>query len=145
MPDDFTTWLILDNGSKIPLADYAEIPIPDNVQSAVLAVGTRKFLDGEGISGLPQEFALEQNFPNPFNPSTAINFALPSPARIKLEIFNILGRSVRTLLDNEYPAGYHDIIWDGNDSQGNPVASGIYLYRLSSGETNLVRKMVLLK
>lgn len=94
---------------------------------------------------LPASTTMEQNYPNPFNPTTVIRFALPSRGIAKLEILNILGQTVRILLNSEYPAGLHAVIWDGNDSRGNPVASGVYLYRLSTGEKSLIKKMVILK
>ncbi len=89
---------------------------------------------------LPTEFSLSQNYPNPFNPSTEISFALPSASDVKLEVFNIMGQRVATLLDQHLEAGNHNVIWDGSQ-----VASGIYFYRLDAGEFTKTRKMVLLK
>jgi hypothetical protein len=94
---------------------------------------------------LPTEFALEQNYPNPFNPETEIRFALPRAEHVVLKIFNILGSEVRTLVDKQYEAGYHNVRWDGKDKQGNPVASGVYLYQLRAGSFSQVRKMSLLR
>lgn len=94
---------------------------------------------------LPRAFALHQNHPNPFNPTTKISFDLDHPGRVTLKIFNILGQEVMTLTDREFPAGAHEITWDGVDNNGNPVASGIYLYRIKAGSSSASRKMVLLK
>ncbi|UCD64129.1 MAG: T9SS type A sorting domain-containing protein [Candidatus Zixiibacteriota bacterium] len=100
---------------------------------------------GETLS-LPGEFTLRQNYPNPFNPGTVICFELPAAANVTLEIFNILGQRVNTLVDRErLPAGAHRIDWRGTDSRGERVASGIYLYRLTAGDRAVTKKMVLLK
>jgi len=96
---------------------------------------------------LPGRFALNQNHPNPFNPSTTISFSLPGPgpARTTLRIFNVLGQTVRTLLDGALEPGAHALLWDGHDEAGQPVSSGIYFYTLQSGHLNRSRKMVLLR
>jgi hypothetical protein len=96
-------------------------------------------------SPLPTKLALE-NFPNPFNPSTTIRFALPRDADVTLKVYDVAGRLVRTLLEREpRDAGVHDALWDGNDTGGNPVSSGVYFYRLTAGTETLTRKAVLLK
>ncbi|MFH2056442.1 MAG: M4 family metallopeptidase [bacterium] len=94
---------------------------------------------------LPQSLALEQNFPNPFNASTVISYTLPRSAAVKLAVYDILGRKVATLVDEEQRAGTHRIMWDGVDAQQSPVASGVYLYRLQTPESVRTRKMVYLK
>jgi len=93
----------------------------------------------------PDAFGLSQNYPNPFNPQTIIRFTLPSDARVKIEIFNILGQKVKNLVDQELSAGVKEISWDGKDSQGTEVGSGIYFYRIKTREFTEVRRMVLLK
>lgn len=85
------------------------------------------------------------NYPNPFNPTTTISFELPAPAQVRLEIFNLRGQKVRSLLDSQLPAGAHSAVWSGDDDRGNAVSSGVYLYRLSNGEGTLTRKMMLMK
>ncbi|HBC45989.1 MAG TPA: hypothetical protein DCZ43_02980 [candidate division Zixibacteria bacterium] len=99
---------------------------------------------GEGTR-LPSAFFLSQNYPNPFNPTTSISYGLPQNAHVKLEIFNIMGQKAITLVDEDQQAGYKKIIWDGRDRNGQPIASGIYFYRLKAGDTELVRKMSLIK
>ncbi|MEW5795915.1 MAG: T9SS type A sorting domain-containing protein [Candidatus Zixiibacteriota bacterium] len=94
---------------------------------------------------LPTAYALAQNYPNPFNPETTIEFSLPTPSAVELTVYNVLGQQVITLVSGEYPAGEHRVIWNGDDDSGVPVASGIYLYRLTVGSTVLTRKMMLLK
>ena len=90
-------------------------------------------------------FALHQNHPNPFNPSTRIDFSLDRAVRATLAVYDVSGRRVQTLVSRELPAGSHSAEWDGRDLQGRPVASGIYLIRLTAGERSLTQKAVLLK
>jgi hypothetical protein len=91
------------------------------------------------------DFKLHQNFPNPFNPSTTIRFNLFQPERIKLEIFNINGEVICNLIDKEFSPGQHELIWDGLDSNGSKVSSGVYFYRLISSDKELTKKMILIK
>lgn len=85
------------------------------------------------------------NYPNPFNPATAITFGLPEPAYVELVVYDASGRRVRTLLGRTMNAGRHEAFWDGCDGQGSPVASGVYFYRLEAGDHILKGKMVLLR
>ncbi|MDZ7268028.1 MAG: Ig-like domain-containing protein [candidate division KSB1 bacterium] len=96
-------------------------------------------------AAVPTEFALRQNFPNPFNPSTNIQYQLPRPAQVRLVIYNALGQFVRLLVHREQPAGFHTVVWDGRDRNGNPVPSGIYHYRLEAEGFVMTKKMVLAK
>jgi hypothetical protein len=89
---------------------------------------------------LPREFSLSQNYPNPFNPTTEINFALPSACDVSLEIYNITGQRVTTLVDSYLEAGQHSVLWDASSN-----ASGVYFYRLTAGEFTETKKMMLLK
>jgi hypothetical protein len=100
--------------------------------------------DGSG-SELPNGFELCQNYPNPFNPSTTIRFNLPVSSAVKLTVYDVLGREVRTIADGQYMAGYHEIMWDGLDGRGSTVSSGIYFYELKTGEFSSMRKMMFLK
>lgn len=94
---------------------------------------------------VPIDFALRQNYPNPFNPTTAISYDLPEPSFVVLQIFDALGRNVRTLARGEQPPGVHTVSWDGRDGGGESLASGIYIYRLSAGTFVQTRKMLLLR
>ena len=93
---------------------------------------------------LPGRFELFQNYPNPFNPSTTIPYQLPAPDHVRLEVFNLLGQRVATLVDEEQQAGLHTAAWNGTDAAGRPVAAGVYLYRLRGGGAIGTRRMVLL-
>jgi fibronectin type 3 domain-containing protein len=99
----------------------------------------------DGGSNLPREIALYQNYPNPFNPNTKIKFALTGKTRISLIVYDLLGRKAAALADGIFDAGYHEIIWNGNNGQGNAVTSGVYFYRLVAGDKSISRKMVILK
>ena len=95
--------------------------------------------------GPPKEFHLYDNFPNPFNPSTKIAFELPVASKVKLVIYDALGREVRTLTDEEHPAGYIELTWDGRNEVGSTVSSGVYFYQLNCSESALVKKLILMK
>ena len=88
-------------------------------------------------------FALGPNYPNPFNPSTLIPFHLPTSGEVRLEVFNMMGQRVATVVDGELVGGAHTAQWDGTDAAGRAVGAGVYLYRLSSGGTTVTRRMVL--
>ena len=90
-------------------------------------------------------YRLSQNFPNPFNPSTSIRMSLPTAGRVRLVIYDLMGRSVKTLMDGSAKAGQYEITWDGRDQAGRRVASGIYIYRLEALGIALSKKMILLK
>ena len=90
-------------------------------------------------------FSLKGNYPNPFNPSTTIQFSIPGSAKIKLDIYNIKGQLVKSLVNTSLPGGNHSIIWNGDDQSGKTVGSGIYLYRLSSPWGNVNSRMMMVK
>jgi concanavalin A-like lectin/glucanase superfamily protein/type IX secretion system substrate protein len=89
---------------------------------------------------IPDKFSLKQNYPNPFNPSTKIEYILPKAEQVKIEIFNLLGQKIKTLINKQMPAGSHEIEFTAKD-----LPSGVYLYRIEAGEFQEVKKMVLLK
>ena len=93
-----------------------------------------------GHSGESSEVVLVGNYPNPFNPATEISFSLPSASHVKLEVFNVMGQKVATLVDGQFEAGEHVVRWDGSDA-----ASGVYFYRLQAGDFVDTKKMMLLK
>ena len=85
-------------------------------------------------------FRLEQNYPNPFNPLTTIQYQLPEEVRVRLEVYDLLGRKVVTLLDRRVPAGYHEVSFDASF-----LTSGVYIYRLMAGSFSKTRKMMVMK
>ncbi|UCE20014.1 MAG: T9SS type A sorting domain-containing protein [Gemmatimonadota bacterium] len=102
----------------------------------------------EKAIGVPTEFHLSQNYPNPFNPSTDIRYQIAdnrSAVHTTLKIYNILGQAVRTLVDEVKEPGYYEVTWDGLDEEGHEISSGIYFYRLQSGDFTATRRMVLMK
>ena len=97
------------------------------------------------LKPMPTDYALEQNVPNPFNPSTTIEYRLPEAGDVQLVIYNLLGQEIRTLVQETMDAGFHSVVWDGTDEFGKQVASGIYIYRMSVGDITKVQRMMLLK
>ena len=94
---------------------------------------------------IPLSFELPQNYPNPFNPTTQINYQIPEDEYVSLEIYNVLGQKVKTLVNQNQTAGKHTIIWEGKDNQNQELPSGIYFYRLKTKQNVETRKMVFLK
>lgn len=108
----------------------------------------QEYLGPTGVtdrSVLPKEFTLSQNYPNPFNPVTTIRFAVPQTIFVTLSVFDGLGREVKTIAKGMYEPGEHRIEWNGTDMDNRPVASGLYLYRISAGSFSQTKKMLLLK
>lgn len=104
---------------------------------------------GARLALVPKDFVLEHNFPNPFNPETTIRYAIPEAAQVRLVVYNVLGQEVVRLVDGNQVPGFYALRWDGKDTFGRGVASGVYLYKIhASGETqkfSQVHKMLLLK
>jgi hypothetical protein len=94
---------------------------------------------------VPTVYSLSQNFPNPFNPTTTIGYAIPQTGQVELAIFNTAGQKVRTLVAEEQSAGFYKMVWDGRNELGESVASGVYIYRLHSGSFSKTAKMNLIK
>jgi len=101
-------------------------------------------IDGD-LSALPTRFALHQNFPNPFNPTTQIAFEMPIMGDVRLNIYNILGQKVRTLVSRELNAGFHVYEWNAMNDAGQYLAAGVYIYQLTAGDFVQQKKMLLLK
>ncbi len=95
--------------------------------------------------GVPTDFALNQNFPNPFNPSTTIKFGIPQNEHVRVTVYTISGVEIKTLVDASMGAGNYSVVWDGTNAAGEHVASGMYLYRIHAGSFTSVKKMVMLK
>ncbi len=116
------------------------------IRSGLIPSANILYKGGQAISfidyglGIPKEFALKQNFPNPFNPSTMIRYSLPENTRVRLVIYDILGKQVAELVNREEAAGNYEVKFDGSN-----LASGIYFYRLTTDKFTKINKMMLLK
>jgi hypothetical protein len=100
---------------------------------------------GASSSALPTEFAIQQNYPNPFNPTTNIKYALPVDGLVKIKVYDMLGREIKTLVNTQQPAGYYTIEWDATNNMGRKVASGVYFYQIEASNFNKTVKMMLMK
>lgn len=99
----------------------------------------------EEVSELPTEFDVSQNYPNPFNPSTTIKFSLPAAEKVSVKVFDLLGREIITLLNGQLEAGNHSVDWNGENQYGTTCSTGIYFYRVKSGNDVVTKKMILMK
>jgi hypothetical protein len=93
----------------------------------------------------PNTYALGQNVPNPFNPRTKISFDLPRDENVRIAIYDVKGRLVKTLVSEPMTWGRHEVVWDGDDNRGNRVATGVYYYRIAAGSFTATKSMVLVK
>ena len=93
----------------------------------------------------PKTFNLSANWPNPFNPETSLRYALPEAAQVKLEVYDMLGQKVRTLVNGLQNVGQYTVQWDARNDLGHSVASGLYFYRIEAGNFVQTRKMTLLR
>lgn len=107
--------------------------------------GRRILLETEGIKVPDLTLTLFQNVPNPFNPSTSIEFLLPGRSHVRVDVYDVAGRLVTTLLDEKRQAGRHTVEWDGRGNSGGIASSGVYFYRLRAGKFEQTRKMILLR
>jgi hypothetical protein len=133
---------------EVNLGDAGEMSVVATKPNFMPYEGSITILDQGAPNPGIESFQLSQNFPNPFNPATTIQFSVGSggaPILTTLQIHNILGHKVRTLLDEPKNAGSHQVIWDGKDDSGKEVASGVYLYRIEAGDFTETKKLVLLK
>jgi hypothetical protein len=98
-----------------------------------------------GVDEIPAAGALEQNFPNPFNPNTRIAFSIEKAGHVRLDIFDPAGRFVKTLVDEDLPASRHEVNWNGKDGAGRVAASGVYFYTIVTDGNRYTKKMILLR
>ncbi|HDL00877.1 MAG TPA: T9SS type A sorting domain-containing protein [candidate division Zixibacteria bacterium] len=140
------------DGNSMPSGNYSFVQLHSDSDVEILSI---EAASSDGVLALvenrakevviPTSFELSQNYPNPFNPETNISFSLPNQTDLTLEIFNILGKKVRVLIDDTFAAGHHVVMWDGRNDTGVEVASGVYFYRIQT-ETNFqTKKMLFLK
>ncbi|HBC47934.1 MAG TPA: hypothetical protein DCZ43_12870 [candidate division Zixibacteria bacterium] len=98
-----------------------------------------------GEPSLPTEFFLSQNYPNPFNPTTIISYGLPNDCRVKVEVYNLLGQKIKTLVNGPEKAGIKSVVWDGRDTAGKAISSGVYFCHIDAGSYQASKKMLMLK
>jgi hypothetical protein len=150
--NDFLDLQITVRTSDFPFGEfYAAIQIESNdpnerlvVVPVHLTVGVTG-MEAFRLNNLPSTIQLTPNFPNPFNPSTTIGYALPADMMVELVVYNLLGQRLKTLTSGIQRAGYHSVKWDGTNEYGSSMASGVYIYRLKMDEDNLIRKMILMR
>ena len=140
----------LESGEPVADAQVRLFDLTDLRQGAI----ARAMTDGTGyfalplaaLTGraLPERFALGPNYPNPFNPSTVIPYQLAASSAVRLEVFNLLGQHIATLVDGERPAGFHTATWHATDATGRAVGAGVYIYRMTVGMERQTGRMVLL-
>lgn len=148
------------SASRIPPGQSDVLRIPLNgpvtgtpavtLRTVKLAATDAGRIEVAGFGSVPRSFELEQNYPNPFNPSTTIAFSLGDrnggqPTAVRLDVLNVLGQRVTTLVEATLEPGRYEYVWDGTDQDHRPVASGLYFYRLSAGSASEAKKMVLMK
>ncbi len=112
-----------------------------NQEYSIIRFGSEEEMEDDILS-IPQ---LHGNYPNPFNPTTTISFSLPAEQKIELTVYNIKGQKVKQLVSGKLPTGEHSIVWEGKDTNGKSVSTGIYFYKLKAGKKEISRKMLLLK
>ncbi len=118
---------------------------PENNQVSIPCTLSVGMVGIDDYAAVPSEFSLNQNFPNPFNPKTGISFGLPNDGFVTFKVYDIMGRCVKTLVDEKLEAGTHTIIWDGTTDDGSRISSGVYFYKLSQGDNVITKKMMMLK
>ena len=125
-----------------------EMDVPVTLSYRYLGVDGEEIAAGSEtieIVPVPTDFALHNNYPNPFNPTTSIDFDLPEDGNVILMIYDVMGREVATLQNSEMKAGYHSVRWDARNQMGRKVAAGVYFYQIKTARYLKTRKMVLLK
>jgi hypothetical protein len=141
----YPTILDVDNDGMYE-AYFARYPIPYNSTHSEIVYQTTASAGASSPASLPQQINLLQNYPNPFNPATRIQYNLSSPGRIRLDVTNVLGQRVRTIVDGPQSAGMHATEWNGTDNAGAAQSSGPYFYRLQvDGKTLQTKKMLLVR
>ena len=142
-PEQFSFLPRLTGTIKLAVSDGNDT-IPATNADRVVFINRYDYL-GIYQAGVPTDFALHENYPNPFNPTTTLRFDLPELSDMTLTIYNMLGQKVKTFSMQSIPAGYHSVTWDATNDLGVQVGAGVYLYQLQTKDFVKTRKMVLLK
>jgi hypothetical protein len=133
-------YMLVVDGQRIDMASETSIEVLPAQSISFEFIG-----DPTAVENMVQEYALDNNFPNPFNPETTISYAIKAPGRVELTIYNALGQQVRHLVNEHQEIGRYSINWDGRNDQGNLVSGGVYLYRIKANDFVKSRKMLFLK
>jgi len=139
-----TTFIAGDNG-RLPWMYNIANPVKTRYSCGPVHTNPDDDIIDPFKQGLPTEFKLTANYPNPFNPATTIAFELPQSSPVKIEIFNILGQKVATLVNDVRDAGRFEVVWNGLDESGKSVSSGIYFCRMTAGDYTGTLKMMMMK
>jgi len=129
---------------KEELADYEYRIANGLIEPIGMQKPSPEIQSGDGLD-TPESFNLSQNYPNPGNPTTTIQFALPESGHVLLKVMNVLGQEVKRLVDEQRDSGYHSVVWDGKDHHNLEVPSGLYLYTLQVGDKVFTKKLMLMK
>jgi len=143
-PLPLTPTTYTDEGIPTGTYIYGVTAVYPNGESDITNADEVSLSDGDLVD-IVTATALHTNYPNPFNPTTTIKFDIATPSHTSLEIYNVKGQKVKTLIDGSYGVGKHQVVWNGKDDSGNDVGGGIYFYRLNAGDYTSIRKMLLLK
>ena len=140
---------VMIESSLIELTGSWTIIAHDSVNSTTATDTFSLTIDGTelgiNVEVLPEVFALHQNYPNPFNPTTTLRYDLPEDALVNITIYDMMGRQVKSLINQTQDAGFKSVIWNATNDFGKPVSAGVYLYQIQAGEFVQTKKMVLLK
>jgi hypothetical protein len=152
VPDEFVVWLVDDASATVRDLrrdpDYAIVSHGSGAPARLrLVIGTEEYAQRtSGFDGtMPTDFHLAPSYPNPFRTIATIQYALPRDEHVEIEVFDITGRRVATLVDEVVEAGYHTVVWDGRTSGRARLASGIYIYRLQAGSFTATQRAVLVR
>jgi hypothetical protein len=143
IPDDYEVGYSINNGVSFNDMRTVESVELSTDTEIIVHVGSQVLGIDETL--IPSVFALHQNYPNPFNPVTTIRYDLPEDSDVRIKIYDLMGRQVKTLINSEQTAGYRNIRWNATNHLGQPVSAGLYMYVIQAGEFMETRKMVLLK
>jgi ligand-binding sensor domain-containing protein len=139
------------NNSPLPSNDIRALAIDDDgtkwigTDAGLIAMNETREVIQNNKDDMKKHKIIISNYPNPFNPTTTINYSIKEKSRVTLSIYNIKGQKVKTLISDQLPAGTHSAIWNGRDSNGKRVGSGIYFYKMKAGDFSKTKKMLLLK
>lgn len=148
MPDGRLERYVLGFGRDLSGEVYiltSAVSIPSGQSGAVHRIAPATDVSTEDAPELPAAIALEQNYPNPFNPWTAIDYHVSAAGHVTLAVYDVLGRQIQTLVDEQRPAGTHVARWNGTDAAGRDVPSGVYIYRIQQGDHSVARAMTLIR